>query len=218
MAEVTVLIPPCGGSGEPEHDTQPLSALPKVVPDGALVQSDVPGDLGGRITEDEPQHDHLELPARQIGDRRIQAGRGLHHLQLVPGRTQRLGDRPVDDEGRGPAVLVELLAHDPAHDGPGALVDVPRAQQLVPTAQDLQEDLVYDLLHRLTAAEMDLGVSVEGLLVSEVEGFEVEREIEQDVVGLGRLTVGERRRSIVLDGLVGHTGLPVSLAIAVPRH
>jgi hypothetical protein len=73
---------------------------------------------------------------------------------------------------------------------------------------DLQEDLVYDLLGDLAGAEMDLGVGVEGLLVAEVEGLEVQGEVQRGVHGLGQAEAVVMGRGVLLGVIVVHARLP----------
>src|SRR5690606_1859228 len=87
--------------GQAEFHAQTVLAAGQVVVDGALVDSHEPGDPRGGVAQQVAQDDHLELPVRQLRDRLVQAGRGLHPLQPVLRRGQGLGDGAVDDVKAG---------------------------------------------------------------------------------------------------------------------
>ncbi|MDN3294924.1 hypothetical protein QWM81_12850 [Streptomyces ficellus] len=155
------------------------------------------------------QHDHGELPGRQAGDRLVQAAAGLHELELVLRLTQGSGYRAIDHEGRFTAFLLQAGLDVAVQYGERELLQVSFLQQLVPAGEDLQEDLVDHVFRRAPAAEVDFAVRVEELLMAQVEGLEVQGQV-QLLVGHGPAAGAVLGRTVSVDVAISHTALRVT--------
>lgn len=112
---------------------------------------------------------------------------------------------PLMRNAGGRAIVAEPARDTTVEHRERLLLEVALLQQFVPASEDLQEHLVDHLLGDPPAAGVDLREVVEELLVTQVEGLEVEGQFGRGLDGLAVAAV--LGRYVSADVAVAHTVL-----------